>query len=86
MARPKALPEIDPERCTGCGRCVAACEPKVLWLETDGPNGWGRKRAVLHDLETRFRKAIAIKGDANFTVDQVQFTCTDHRGRLIAMT
>ena len=49
MARPKALPEIDPERCTGCGRCVVACEPKVLWLETDGPNGWGRKRSVLHD-------------------------------------
>lgn len=49
MSRPKALPEIDPERCTGCGRCVAVCEPKVLWLETDGPNGWGRKRSVLHD-------------------------------------
>ena len=32
MALPKALPEIDPDRCTGCGRCVAACEPKVLWL------------------------------------------------------
>ena len=24
MPRPKALPEIDPDRCTGCGRCVAA--------------------------------------------------------------
>ncbi|MFO1326146.1 MAG: 4Fe-4S dicluster domain-containing protein [Rubrivivax sp.] len=32
-------------RCTGCGRCVAACDPHVLWLDvTDG-----RKRAVLHD-------------------------------------
>lgn len=39
------LPEIDPERCTGCGRCVAACEPRVLSLET-GPD-W-RKSALLH--------------------------------------
>jgi ferredoxin len=27
------LPSIDPERCTGCGRCVAACAPRVLVLE-----------------------------------------------------
>ena len=39
------LPEIDLARCTGCGRCVAACEPRVLSLETQ-PN-W-RKAAVLH--------------------------------------
>ena len=39
------LPEIDPNRCTGCGRCVAACEPHVLSLETVD---W-RKRAVLDD-------------------------------------
>ncbi len=39
------LPAIDVARCTGCGRCVAACEPRVLSLET-GP-GW-RKTAVLH--------------------------------------
>ena len=49
MPRPKALPEIDPDRCTGCGRCVAVCAPRVLWLEAEGPQGWGRKRAVLHD-------------------------------------
>ena len=39
------LPEIDAARCTGCGRCVAACEPRALSLET-GPD-W-RKSAVLH--------------------------------------
>lgn len=45
----KALPVIDPDRCTGCGRCVVVCEPKVLWLEAEGPKGMGRKRSVLHD-------------------------------------
>ena len=39
------LPEVDPDRCTGCGRCVAACEPRALNLETR-PD-W-RKSAVLH--------------------------------------
>ena len=39
------LPEIDLDRCTGCGRCVAACAPRVLSLETR-PD-W-RKSAVLH--------------------------------------
>ena len=49
MSHPKALPQIDPQRCTGCGRCVAVCAPRVLWLEAEGPQGWGRKGAVLHD-------------------------------------
>ena len=40
------LPEIDADRCTGCGRCVAACAPRVLSLETR-PD-W-RKSAALHD-------------------------------------
>ena len=39
------LPAIDAARCTGCGRCVAACAPRVLSLETR-PD-W-RKSAVLH--------------------------------------
>ncbi len=42
---PKALPAIDPERCTGCGWCVAVCAPHVLSLQ---PQGW-EKRSHLDD-------------------------------------
>ncbi|MGB9081114.1 MAG: 4Fe-4S dicluster domain-containing protein [Desulfuromonadaceae bacterium] len=28
------IPKIDPARCSGCGRCVAACPEKVITLET----------------------------------------------------
>jgi len=38
-------PWIDPARCTGCGRCVGACPPHVLWLEL---RQW-RKTATLGD-------------------------------------
>jgi ferredoxin len=41
----KALPAIDPARCTGCGWCVGACPPHVLSLETLD----GKKTSVLHD-------------------------------------
>ncbi|HEX5355239.1 MAG TPA: 4Fe-4S binding protein [Aquabacterium sp.] len=46
---PRALPVIDPSRCTGCGRCVSACAPHVLWLEAQDPRGWGPKCSTLHD-------------------------------------
>jgi ferredoxin len=39
------LPTIDPQRCTGCGRCVSACEPRILSLEV---LRW-RKVSVLHE-------------------------------------
>ncbi|GAB4211513.1 MAG: hypothetical protein Fur007_01990 [Rhodoferax sp.] len=41
----KALPIIDPTRCSGCGACLGACEPRVLALV---PQGW-RKKAQLID-------------------------------------
>ena len=40
---PHPHPEIDKERCTGCGRCVAACPHRLLALEVAG----FRKHAVL---------------------------------------
>ena len=41
----KALPAIDPQRCTGCGWCVGVCPPHVLSLHTAG----GRKTSTLDD-------------------------------------
>jgi ferredoxin len=38
-------PAIDPLRCTGCGRCVAACPNRLLSLEVQG----FRKLAVRSD-------------------------------------
>ena len=31
---PKALPTIDPQRCTGCGRCTRACMAKINLKDT----------------------------------------------------
>ncbi len=42
----KALPAIDPARCTGCGWCVAACAPHALSLRETA--GW-QKKSTLHD-------------------------------------
>lgn len=42
--RSERRPDIDRRRCTGCGGCVAVCEPHLLSLE---PVGW-KKFAVLH--------------------------------------
>jgi ferredoxin len=41
----KALPVIDKTRCTGCGWCVAACPPHVLWLAVENR----KKFSHLHD-------------------------------------
>ena len=42
-----ALPRIDPDRCTGCGWCIAVCPPHVLSLQVVQ---W-KKRSVLDDAE-----------------------------------
>ncbi|MGE0480782.1 MAG: ribonuclease E/G [Phycisphaerae bacterium] len=42
-----------------------------------------RKRAVLHEFETRNRRNIHIKPDPIFGLDQVQMNCYDTRGRLV---
>jgi ferredoxin len=41
------IPQIDAARCTGCGRCVAACSEKILTLEVSGY----RKYAVIEHAE-----------------------------------
>ncbi len=41
------LPDVDIRRCTGCGRCVAACDLHLLSLETIR---W-EKFAVLHEAD-----------------------------------
>ena len=43
MASYKPIPKVNTARCTGCGRCVAACPGRLFTLETVGY----RKQAVL---------------------------------------
>lgn len=43
MARARSIPLIDAARCTGCGRCIAACQLPLIAFET---TAW-RKTAVL---------------------------------------
>ena len=45
----KALPEIDVQRCTGCGWCVAVCPLHVLSLQTLGGQAHAPKRSSLDD-------------------------------------
>ena len=45
--RERRLPDIDTQRCTGCGWCVAMCDPHLLSLEVVR---W-KKSAVLHEPE-----------------------------------
>lgn len=42
-----SLPTVDTARCTGCGRCVAACHVHLLSLERQG---W-EKFSTLHESD-----------------------------------
>ena len=42
-----SLPTVDTARCTGCGRCVAACHLHLLSLERQG---W-KKFSTLHESD-----------------------------------
>ncbi len=41
-----------------------------------------RKRAALHDVETRNGRTIVVKPESQFSLDQLEIRCFDHRGRL----
>ncbi len=57
MANDETTPKVNPARCTGCGRCVAACPERLFTLETTGY----RKQAVLvaPELCSRCLRCIA---------------------------
>lgn len=39
--------KIDPTRCSGCGRCISACEFQLFSFET---RAW-KKKSVLQDID-----------------------------------
>jgi ferredoxin len=39
------IAQIDPARCTGCGRCISACDLRLIAFET---RDW-KKRSVVQD-------------------------------------
>ena len=42
-----------------------------------------RKRALINELETKHRRIVSIRPDPNFSLDQVEISCTDARGRVV---
>ena len=42
---PTQVARVEAMRCTGCGRCIAACEFRLFAFET---HQW-KKRSVMHD-------------------------------------
>jgi ferredoxin len=41
------IAHIDPARCSGCGRCISACEFRLFSFET---RNW-KKTSVMHDAD-----------------------------------
>ena len=54
-----------------------AVSPEVAFLLQN------RKRAQIHDLETKHHRIISIRPDTAFSLDQVEIACTDARGRVV---
>lgn len=42
-----------------------------------------RKRSQIHEMEQQYQRAIGIRPDALYSLDQVQIHCADHRGRVV---
>ena len=57
-----------------------AVSPDVAYLLQN------RKRKQLHQLETTNRRIISIRSAADFSLDQVDISCTDARGRVVSYT
>ncbi|WPC66858.1 4Fe-4S dicluster domain-containing protein [Rhodoferax ferrireducens] len=58
------IPTIDAARCSGCGRCIAACHLRLFAFET---HEW-KKTSVLHDSE---RCSGCGKCAANCAIDAI---------------
>ena len=43
----KAAVAVVTPACTGCGACLAPCEPRAVLLASERPGGFGAKRAVV---------------------------------------
>jgi len=41
------VPVVILDHCTGCGACVASCRVSAISLQTESPDGFGRKKAVV---------------------------------------
>ena len=86
------LPEVDAERCNGCGKCVAACPVEALTVATAGdPNRPERRRAQLDEdiclgcgvcVRACSRDGLSLKSRAARVITPVNST---HRVVLMAI-
>jgi len=60
VAGPAAVPVVNSLRCSGCGRCVAACPVTALTLNTTGH----RKTAIIRFPERCTRCRLCVESCA----------------------